>query len=125
MSRPLVFVCSSVSKNGELISKMIVADTQNAAALEFDKNFAIQAQIILGPFYKKSTQILESTRSLQFTKSGFKKAIFNDWLVHAFSLVEPADHAYLIFIKKADNIQSPKPKGTIIVPISSLRMLDG
>lgn len=123
-TRQIVFVCSGVSTAGELISKIIPTDSANEASALFLKQHAVDAQVILGPFYKKRTRILESSRVLKFSKDKVKKAIYNDWVVNAFALIEPADHAYLVFIKRADDKKIPAPKGTITAPISDLRFLD-
>jgi hypothetical protein len=119
--REIFFVCSSISSAGELISQIIPGKTPaEASALFLDQN-QVSAQKVLGPFYKKKTQILETTRSLQFASPKFKKAEYNGWLVNAFMLVEPVDQAYLIFLKRIDNKKIPIPKGTIIAPIFDLR----
>jgi hypothetical protein len=123
-ARQLVFVCSSISGNGELISKMVPAKTPDEASSLFLTQNSVAAQIVLGPFYKKSTQVLETVRSLKFAKGKAKRAIFNDWVVNAFALSEPADQAYLVFIKRVDEKKLPAPKGTITAPLSSLRFLD-
>lgn len=123
-ARQLVFVCSGISDSGELISKMILAKTPDEAVCLFKQQNSVSAQITLGPFYKKMEQVLETTRSLQFAKGRFRQAIFNDWQVNAFALLDPADHAYLVFIKRVDNVQATPPKGNIIVPHSNLRFLD-
>lgn len=123
-TRQLIFVCSSVTDNGELISKMIPAQTPDEASSLFLNQNSINAQVVLGPFYKKSTQVLETTRSLKFASNPIRKAIFNDWMVNAFVLTEPANQAYLVFIKRVDDKKLPAPKGTITVPISSLRFLN-
>lgn len=121
-ARQTVFVCSAVSKNGELLNKIIPAVTQEEAGSKFTEQTAIKAEEILGPFYKKRTQVLETTRVLKFTNQT-KKAIFNDWLVNAFLLKEPENSAYLVFIKRVDDKKTSTPSGTIIVPISDLRFI--
>lgn len=121
-TREIVFVCSSISNKGELISHIIPGKTPAEASALFLEQNHLDAQKVLGPFYKKKTQILETTRSLQFASSKFKKAEYNGWLVNAFMLVEPADQAYLIFLKRIDDKKIPMPKGTIIIPISDLRI---
>lgn len=120
-AREIVFVCSSVSSKGELISQIIPGKTPAEASTLFLEQNQLDAQTVLGPFYKKKTQILETTRSLQFASPTFKKAEYNGWLVNAFMLVKPVDQAYLIFIKRIDDKKIPTPKGTIIIPISDLR----
>jgi hypothetical protein len=121
-AREIVFTCSSISSKGELISQVIAAQTPGEASALFLEQNKLDAQVtVLGPFYKKKTQVLETTRSLQLASPEFKKAEYNGWLVNAFALIEPADHAYLILIKRLDDKKIPMPKGTIIAPISDLR----
>ena len=120
-TREIVFVCSCVSGSGELISQILPGKNPSEASSKFKEQNGLNAQAVLGPFYKKKTQILETTRSLQFASPLFKKAEFNGWLVNAFTLVEPSNHAYLVFIKRVDDKKLPAPSGTIIVPISDLR----
>ena len=122
LTRPIYFVCAAVSQSGNLIVKMIQAISQREAIDHFDKEFSITPQEILGPFYKKRTQILETTRVLKFSNQA-KRAIYNGWIVNAFMLKEPADQAYLVFIKREDGKKLPSPKGTITAPISELRFI--
>jgi len=120
-AREIVFVCSGISNTGELISQVIPGKTPaEASALFLDQN-QTGAPAVLGPFYKKKTQILETTRSLQFASTEFKKAEYNGWLVNAFTLAGTTNEAYIIFLKRLDDKTIPMPKGTIIVPISDLR----
>jgi|SRR5579885_207298 len=120
-AREIVFVCSSVSDKGELISQIIPGKTPGEAAAQFKERNSLNAQTVLGPFYKKKTQVLETTRSLQFASPQFRKAEYNGWLVNAFTLADPADQAYLVFLRRVDDKKLPTPKGTIIVPLSDLR----
>lgn len=120
--RELVFVCASVSNLGELITKVISATSPAEASKIFDEQNSHPPKEILGPFFKKRAQIIENTRVLKFTNQT-KKAIYNDWVVTAFILTEPADQAYLVFIKRVDDKKLPIPKGTITVPLSNLRFI--
>lgn len=120
-AREIVFVCSSVSDKGELISQIIPGKTPGEASAQFKEQNSLNAQTVLGPFYKKKQQVLETTRSLQFANPQFRKAEYNGWLVNAFVLAEPANQAYLVFLKRVDDKKLPMPKGTIIVPLSDLR----
>jgi hypothetical protein len=121
-SRPLYFVCAAVSGQGDLIVKTIPAISPKEAMDIFGKEFALAPQEVLGPFYKKRTQILESTRTLKFSNQS-KKALYNGWIVNAFMLKEPTDQAFLIFIKREDGKKLPLPKGTITAPIADLRFV--
>ena len=121
-ARQIVFVCISVSPAGNLLSKIIPADSHNAAGILFEKEYACAPNEILGPFYKKRTQVIENTRVLKFSNQT-KKAIYDSWLVNAFLLKEPENQAYLVFIKRVDDKKIPLPKGTITVPVSELKFI--
>jgi len=121
-SRQIVYVCSAISENGDLLNKILPASTQEEAGNLFFEQTNIRAKDILGPFYKKRAQVLETTRVLKFSNVT-KKAVFNDWVVNAFLLKEPEGHAYLVFIKRVDDKKISSPTGTIVVPISDLRFI--
>jgi hypothetical protein len=120
-ARQLVFVCAGII-DGELITKIIPAVSQNEASEVFTKQFLHAPQDILGPFLKKKTQVIETTRILKFSNQT-KKAIYGDWMVNAFMLTDPADWAFLVFIKRTDDKKMSFPKGTITVPIADLRFI--
>ena len=122
-NRWIFFVCCSISSGGELLSYVIPASTPEEASDLFLNQYSVKAQSILGPFYKKMTRVLETTRSLKFS-SIIKKAQYNDWLVNAFLLKDPPEHAYLVITGRTDNKTISFPKGTIVVPISDLRFVD-
>ena len=121
-ARPTVFVCAAVTKAGDLITKVIQATTHDEASKLFNEHFTIEPREVMGPFFKKRAQVIESTRVLKFSNET-KQAVYNDWLVNAFMLKEPENQAYLVFIKRTDDKKVPTPKGTITVPISDLRFL--
>jgi len=120
--RQIVFVCASITNCGDLITKIVSADTQAEATKIFTDQFTVAPKEVLGPFFKKRAQVLEITRSLKFTNQT-RKAIYDDWVVNAFILKEPENQAYLVFIKRVDDKKLPTPKGTITVPISDLRFI--
>lgn len=120
--RQTFFVCASISEDGELITEIIAGTSPSEATQKFTDKFAIEPKNVLGPFFKKRAQVLENTRTLQFTNQT-KKAVYNDWLVNAFILKEPENQAYLVFIKRVDDKKMPTPKGTITVPVSDLRFI--
>ena len=117
--REVVFVCVEHSQQ---ITKIISASSPKEASELFIKEFIVSPKEILGPFFKKRTKVIETTRELKFTNQT-RKAIYNDWLVNAFLLKEPVDQAYLVFLKRTDDKKVPIPKGTITVPISDLRFI--
>lgn len=119
--RQTVYVCAAIL-DGELVTEIIPAGAQSEASEKFNEKFSLTPLSVLGPFFKKRAQVLENTRTLQFTNQT-KKAIYNDWVVNAFLLKEPVDQAYLVFIKRVDDKKLPTPKGTITVPISDLRFI--
>jgi hypothetical protein len=117
-----VFVCTSIRDN-KLVSKVIPASSPEEAGKIFQEQTDLFALEIHGPFHKVKKQILENTRVLKFAENTPYKAIYDDWLVNAFKLEEPTDHAYLIFIKRVDDKKVAFPKGTITAPISDLRFI--
>jgi len=117
-----VFVCATVTKDGDLITEVISANSPEEATQKFQEKFSEDPKSILGPFFKKKAQVLENTRRLKFTNQN-KKAIYNEWIVNAFMLKEPENQAYLVFIKRVDDKKMPLPKGTITVPVSDLRFI--
>lgn len=119
--RQVYFVCISIKSN-ELVSDTIPANSSAEASQIFIDKFDCLPQQICGPFYKKKSKVIETTRTLKFSNQN-KKAIYNDWLVNAFLLIEPANQAYLIFIKRMDDKKMSLPKGTITVPVSNLRFI--
>lgn len=119
--RQTVFVCASIVE-GTLVTEIIPAPSPSEASQKFSDKYSQSPTNVLGPFYKKRAQIIENTRTLQFTNQN-KKAIYNDWVVTAFLLKEPANQAYLVFIKRVDDKKLPTPKGTITVPVSDLRFI--
>jgi hypothetical protein len=118
-ARQLVFVCANII-DGELITKIIPAATTLEAKELFAKQYSVEPKEILGPFFKKKAQIIENTRVLKFSNQT-KKAIYGDWEVNAFLLIEPADSAFLVFNKRVDGKKVPFPKGTITAPVTELR----
>jgi hypothetical protein len=121
--RPVFFVCISVDANTkEFVSKQIQAISKEEASSLFLKQTSLKPQIIYGPFRLKRTPIPDNIRILKFSDITYK-AIYNDWIVNAMYLKEPKDNAYLLFIKRVDDKKLPVPKGTIVVPISDLRLI--
>ena len=119
MRRQQVFVCSSI-KDGQLISETIEAASSEEAADSFAKIHKFVATDILGPLLKKKNCTLKKQKKpLQFTNVS-KKAIYDNWSVNAFFLVEPNDYAFLVFIKRVDGKKVSKPTGVITVPIKEL-----
>ena len=123
-NRQVVYVCIGLSDDTEIISKIIEAESVGVAAAAFEDEFKLKAREVLGPFFKKKAQMLENTVELKFSTSSFIKAEYNDWLVNAFLLEEPSQHAYLVFISHLHNKKIPFPKGTIVVPVSQLRLIN-
>ena len=119
-AREVVFVCCGLTDTNELVTDIIPGTDQVEATQMFFDLHCIKAQEVLGPFYRKKTQVLENTRSLKFANVT-KKAIYNGWKVDAFLLKEPEEHAYLIFKKRVDGKKMSTPKGTMVVPVSYLR----
>jgi hypothetical protein len=120
--RQTVFVCVSIAPDGELLTKIVPATTVAEATQLFADAYLHAPKEILGPFFKKRAQVIESTVVLKFSNVT-KKAVYNDWIVNAFLLKEPENQAFLVFIKRVDDKKIPTPKGTITVPIADLRFV--
>lgn len=119
-ARQTVFVCAAISYSAELVTRVIAAESPKESADLFFQETGYQPTEVLGPFFKKRAQVIENTRILKFTTQQ-RRAIYMGWVVDAFMLQEPANQAYLVFIKRVDDKKLPPPKGTIVVPVSDLR----
>ncbi len=122
-ARQTFFVCIGMDySKGEFVSKIVPADSPKEATSLFSEEMQLDAKEVLGPFFKKRTQVVETTRVLKFTNQS-KKAVYNDWFVTAFILQEPENHAYLVFNKRIDEKKITAPQGAITVPLSELRFV--
>ncbi len=121
-ARDVIFICSAID-NGKLISEMIVSKTSEQASSLFKDRFGVLPGAKQGPCGKKQDKKQQTKTSLKFSNK-MKKAIYNGWEVNAFYLLDPSDSVYLVFIKRADDQKMPVPKGTVIVPIHKLRLLN-
>lgn len=121
-ARQTIFVCAGITDNNELVMRIIAADSPKEATDLFFEQATFQPKEVLGPFYKKRSQVIDNTRVLKFSNQT-KRAIYNNWLVDAFMLQEPENQAYLVFIKRIDDKKLSPPKGTITVPVSDLRFI--
>jgi len=122
MRKKTVYVASSIDKSGTLLNKVIQAESIEEAKKIFINETSISPKEIFGPFYEKNKTTY--SKELKFSNKT-KKAIFRDWIVNAFLLEDPKDHAYLIFIKRVDDKKDSPPSGIITVPISDLRIING
>lgn len=121
--RPIFYVCigNCIEKN-DFISKEIQANSQNEATTLFLEKTGLKTKAIYGPYRHKRAQIIQNTRELRFSDIR-KDAIYRDWEVKAQFLNEPENHAYLLFIKRVDGKKSQMPSGSVVVPISELRIV--
>ena len=120
--RQTVFVCSSIGNFSELISEVIIAASVEDAGKIFEEKFSHKPKSILGPFFKKRVQTIETQAPIKFAGKQ-RQAEYDGWLVNAFTLQEPENSAFLVFIRRIDGQPKQTPKGTIIVPINNLRFL--
>lgn len=118
----IVFVCNAIQNNYDLISEIVSASSSEEAGKNFEEKFKIKPKNILGPFLKKRVKPLDIKAPIKFSGKP-KQAIYDGWLVNAFTLSEPENNAFLIFIKQVDNLSKQMPKGTVIVPINNLRFI--
>jgi hypothetical protein len=116
--RSVIFVCSVTNVD----SIEIETSSREEAISIFYNKFNINPVRIFGPFYRKKVFKKIDARILKFDKIS-RRAIYDGWLVDAFLLKEPADTAYLVFIKREDGKLLPVPKGTTVVHISNLEFL--
>jgi hypothetical protein len=120
--RQIVFVCSAIQNDSDLISEIIPASSSQEASKLFEDKFFIKPKNILGPFIKKKAPQIEVNTSIKFEGLP-KQAIYNGWLVNAFLLKVPENTAFLIFLKPVDSDKTTPPKGTTIIPITDLRFI--
>lgn len=121
-ARQVVFVCASLLDN-QLITKILPANSPDEARELFAEQYHHTPKEILGPFFKKRTQIIDKNRVLKFSNQT-KKAIYGDWIVNAILLVDPIDQAYLVFTKRVDGKKMTLPRGIITAPVSDLKFID-
>ena len=79
--------------------------------------------VIYGPYYKKKVYEYRYLDNIKFNGKSFK-CKFKGWLVNAFMLNDPKDHAYLLFSKKIDDNGWEEPKNKIVVDIELLETID-
>lgn len=121
--RQIYYVCSALSESNELLSESIPAASVEDATKIFVEKCGTKPQTIFGPFFKKKTQVLENTTNIRLSNLK-KKAEYNGWIVLATILKYPENYAFLLFNKRIDGKNLPKPQGTIVVPIHDLRFIN-
>jgi hypothetical protein len=122
LSKTAIFVCSGIDRDNHLVNETIEAENKDIAENLFKETFSLNQFNIEGPFYYKKEKINIKEHKVKFLNET-RKAIYGGWIVNAFILKEPADHAYLVFIKREDNNKQQSPKSNII-PISNLRFIN-
>lgn len=122
-TRQVYFACAALSEDSQLLSELIPAATVNEASDIFVEKFKVKPKSVLGPLYKKKTQVLDNTVSIMFTQKS-KLAEYNGWVVNAQILKMPEHHAYLLFNRRIDGKNLPKPQGSVVVPIHDLRFIN-
>jgi len=121
--RPLYFVCSSLTEDMQITSVNIEASSKEEASALYKSKIKVYPEIINGPFYLKKVKIQNVNRKDLVFSNITKKAIYKDFLVSAFLLDSPIDHAYLVYIKNLSNNELIKMKSTVIVPIEQITIL--
>ncbi len=119
--KPKIFICVGLIDNKIIADSMLISSVDEAKE-QFTNKYGYCPDKILGPYL--SPKKIEHEKVLRFASHKSQKAIYNDWLVNAFLLHDPQDHAYLIFVKKTDDVSAIPPKGTTIVPIQDLRFIE-
>lgn len=112
-ARAIIYVCSAV-KDNTLVSKMIESASVEDSYSLFEKENGIKPQIVLGPFYKKKTGILDKNFDIKFKFGPNKQAIYNGWHVTAMPLLSPLDSVYLLFNKRVDGLKTQKPHAMVV-----------
>jgi len=115
------FVCMAII-NHELVHDTIAADTANVAIQYFENKFKIKPKETLGPFIKRKSKPVTITSNIKFDGKP-RKALYQDWLVNCFTLKDPENCVFLIYLKNKDDASKQPPKGTTIVPISEVRFI--
>jgi len=113
-ARPIIFVCSSVTVGNELLSKMVEAKNIDEAYSLFEQENGIKPQIVLGPFYKKRTAVLDKNCNVQFKPNQSTRGIHNGWHVTVIPLSNPPDSVYLLYDRRVDGQKIPKPNLNIV-----------
>lgn len=117
-----IFVCCAIDENYQLIVDDIVAPSSNDAVLKFKELRGSSPVKVLGPFFKKRSEKIESNKPIKFDSKP-QKAEYNGWLVNSFLLSEPVNHAMIFYIKKISATAQQPSKGTIIIPTQDLRFI--
>lgn len=120
-SKPKVFICLGLLE-GKIVAEPILIVSADEAKEQYINRYGVAPEKVLGPYLNPKK--IEHEKILRFVSHQSQKAMYNDWLVNAFLLHDPPDHAYLIFVKKIDDVSAVPPKGTIIVPIQDLRFIE-
>lgn len=117
-TKPTYYVCLYTDNSNTLLEE-IEASSENEASEVFNKQHNIFPLKILGPYIKKKSKPIESSKEIHFSGE-IKQAIYNNYKVNAFFLKDPIGYAFLVFIKSLSSDRN-LPKGTTIVPIKDLR----
>lgn len=112
-ARIIIYVCSAIKEN-ILISKMVEAQTLEGSYVIFETENGIKPQMVLGPFYKKKSNVLEKNTSLRFKFGQNMQGNYNGWLITAMPLLSPPDSAYVLFNKKIDGSRATKPNAMVV-----------
>ena len=123
--RKSCFVCSAMAQ-GVIITKTYDASSAEEASSLFTSEVGFNPNNIEGPFYKKKARVPRNIKPKKVEMifgTETKKAHYKNYLVNAFMLNDPIDHAYVVIIKSLDESNKTKKQGTIIVPISELNFI--
>ena len=112
-ARSVIYVCSAIKENN-LISKMIESSSVEESYSIFEKDNGIKPQVVLGPFFKKKTGILNKNFDIKFKFGQNKQGIYNGWHVTAMPLLNPEDSVYLLYNKRIDGQKVQKPQAMVV-----------
>lgn len=120
MKRETYFVCSGIINNVVLADE-IKSDAASLAKKIFIEKHNIAPSSIHGPFYKRKKHFKPFYGDIVVTNK-YISTTYCDWIVKAFILKEPHNHALLLFIKNKFNDDIVKPKGNIVISLDELEI---
>lgn len=120
MIRSEYYICISLDYQNKIIAEDISAASPKEAASYFFEKFKITPEKIMGPYFKKKVRVNDIP--IEFNGPS-KQAVYDGWIVNAFPVKNPENHAFLLFIRREDGIAKQQPKEKKIVPTSDLRYL--
>lgn len=111
--RDIVFVCAVV-RDGELVSKTIVANSAGEAQVSFREQFHCDPQEISGPFYHKKGHSLQRNTDIRFRSTPQRSGVYRGWAVQVMELTSPPNCGFVIFDRRTDAQPAKRPSTTVV-----------